>query len=234
MFRSLCGEKTLKNVVVVTNMWGEVPEALGAARENELATDDQLFKPVLDSGARMMRHTNTLESAQAIIQALLDNHPIPLQIQSEIVDEHKSVDQTQASAELESEALAEQRRKQEEEFRKVKEANEAALRAHQEAQAREMERLRKEREEEEARARAAHERFLAEQEEERRREEERIQAVQREMEEQAAARRAEEERVLRLEEERLRQAREHEDARRRHEAEMERLRHRNDGDCRIF
>ena len=36
MFRELCGEKTLKNVILMTNMWGRVTPQQGAAREQQL------------------------------------------------------------------------------------------------------------------------------------------------------------------------------------------------------
>jgi hypothetical protein len=62
MFRQLCGESTLRNVVIVTNMWGEVGREVGEAREAELGSDDRFFKPVLDKGAHMLRH-NGLTSA---------------------------------------------------------------------------------------------------------------------------------------------------------------------------
>ena len=39
MFRQLCGDSTLKNVIFVTNMWGKVPKEVGEAREKELAED---------------------------------------------------------------------------------------------------------------------------------------------------------------------------------------------------
>src|SRR5688572_18581441 len=67
MFRRLCGDSTLKNVIIVTNMWGQVPKEVGEARETELATQDLFFKPVLDSGALMLRHHNTIDSAHDIL-----------------------------------------------------------------------------------------------------------------------------------------------------------------------
>ena len=39
MFRELCGDSSLKNVILVTNMWGEVSEAVGETREQELTTN---------------------------------------------------------------------------------------------------------------------------------------------------------------------------------------------------
>ena len=48
MFRKLCGDSTLGGVTLVTNMWGSISEQEGVARESELRTNNQLFKPVLD------------------------------------------------------------------------------------------------------------------------------------------------------------------------------------------
>ena len=45
MFRKLCGDETLRNVVIVTNMWGEVSPAQGAARERELAAWQRTLTP---------------------------------------------------------------------------------------------------------------------------------------------------------------------------------------------
>ncbi|KAJ2928361.1 hypothetical protein H1R20_g8715, partial [Candolleomyces eurysporus] len=110
MFRELCGDSTLKNVIILTNMWGQVGTDVGEARERELASDDLFFKPVLEKGAQMLRHDHTLESAQAIIKRLLDNNPLVLQIQREIVDEKKDILQTSAGTELNKELLAEMER----------------------------------------------------------------------------------------------------------------------------
>ena len=54
MFRKLCGESTLKNVVIVTNMWGKVEQDVGESREQELA--GIYFKPALDKQAQLVRH----------------------------------------------------------------------------------------------------------------------------------------------------------------------------------
>lgn len=94
MFRELCGDTTLKNVVIVTNMWGEVSQDIGEAREKELATN--FFKPVLDKGARLVRHHNTAHSAREIIRSITKNVPMPLQIQRELVEEGKDVPHTTA------------------------------------------------------------------------------------------------------------------------------------------
>ena len=69
LFRKLCDESTLKNVVLVTNMWGVGSEATNEAREKELS--GTFFKPALDRGAQMGRHHNTTESAHAILRKII-------------------------------------------------------------------------------------------------------------------------------------------------------------------
>lgn len=107
LFRKLCGESSLKNVVIVTNMWtenaSEAIATLEAKRELELATNDQFFKRALDNGARMTRHNGTAESAHAIIRPMLKAKPQPLQIQRELVDDHTPLMQTEAGTQLRDE-----------------------------------------------------------------------------------------------------------------------------------
>ena len=94
MFRKICGESTLKNVVLVTNMWNVDPQDVSEARESELSS--KFFKPALDRGSQMVRHYNTLESAHDIIRKIMDNQPAVLQIQRELVDEGKDIGDTAA------------------------------------------------------------------------------------------------------------------------------------------
>ena len=99
MFRELCGEKTLKNVILMTNKWGKVTPQLGAAREQQLK--EKYFKAAIEKGAQLCRHNpNTPESARAILRKILKNKPLPLKIQQELIDEHKAIGETGAGAEL--------------------------------------------------------------------------------------------------------------------------------------
>jgi len=138
MFRKLCGDSTLQNVVIVTNMWGEVDPRVGDSREAELMREDIFFKPVLDKGARMARHANNLPSAEAIIRLVLDNHPLPLRIQEELVNEHKDISETGAGEELNREFKA-QIKKHREEMQVLKEEMEQAMRDKDEETRRELE-----------------------------------------------------------------------------------------------
>ncbi|THV00999.1 hypothetical protein K435DRAFT_836974 [Dendrothele bispora CBS 962.96] len=114
MFRQLCGSDALKNVVLVTNMWGEIGAEVGEAREFELKTEDKFWKPVLDKGAQIYRHDSTLQSAQAIVRHLVDKRLVALRIQIELVDQHKNLTDTAAGAELNRELMVQFEKHQEE------------------------------------------------------------------------------------------------------------------------
>ena len=124
MFRELCGDTTLKNVVLVTNMWGEVSHDVGESREDELSNN--FFKPVLDKGARMVRHHNTAQSAHDIIRMITKNRPLVLQIQRELVDEHKDIVDT-AAGEAVNKELNEQIRRHQAQLKTVQEEMMQAL-----------------------------------------------------------------------------------------------------------
>ena len=118
MFRELCGDSTLRNVILVTNMWGKVSQDVGEVRENELATE--FFKQVLDKGAQLARHHNTTQSAHDIIRRIMKNRPIVLQIQHELVVEKKDIINTAAGEAVNIE-LNEQIRRHQAELRDVRE-----------------------------------------------------------------------------------------------------------------
>ena len=123
MFRDLCGDKTLQNVVLVTNMWDDVTPENGEARENELSS--KFWKPVLDKRAQMVRHHNTTQSAHDIIRKIIMNRPEALQIQRELVEEHKDIADTAAGVAVNHE-LSEQIKRHQAELKELREAMEQA------------------------------------------------------------------------------------------------------------
>ena len=136
MFRELCGDTTLRNVVIITNMWGEVTQDVGEGRERELTTN--FFKPVLAKGARLARHHNTVQSAHDVIRSIVKNVPIPLQIQRELVEEGKNIINTAAGETINKE-LNEQTRKHQAELKVVEEGMMKALEAKDEETRQELE-----------------------------------------------------------------------------------------------
>lgn len=125
-FRKLCGEQTLRNVVILTNMWSQVDVTVGEQRENELSSQDEFFKPALDKGAMMMRHDGTLQSAREVVSYILSNRPQALQIQREMVEENRDVAETSAADEMDR-ALHEQQEHQKEEALRVQKELEGAF-----------------------------------------------------------------------------------------------------------
>jgi hypothetical protein len=106
MFEELCGFEAMSNVVVVTNMWGNLKDpGVGEKREEELRTHDDFLGQALSRGARMMRHDNTSESAEDIVSSLLGKESVPLQIQLEMIDEGKALTECAAGAKLNSELM---------------------------------------------------------------------------------------------------------------------------------
>ena len=117
IFRKLCGEDSLRSVVIATTMWDQAEMSIGEGREQELASQDAFFKPALEKGARLARHNNTLESAQAIIRSIIQQSPssVTLQIQEEL-GRGLCISETQAGKELGQE-LNEQMERHREEMR---------------------------------------------------------------------------------------------------------------------
>lgn len=178
IFRQLCGETSLKNVVLVTNMWGEVSPEVGEDRERELSSN--FLKPALDKGAQIARHHNTEQSAHDLIRRIMNNHPVVLQIQRELVDEHKNIADTAAAETINAE-LEEAKRRHEAEVKKAQEDMERALREKEEETRRRVEEEARRLEEEMRRAREEQERIDLQ----RRQEMERAEAEARRLAEQA-------------------------------------------------
>jgi hypothetical protein len=100
MFRQLCGEQSLKNVILATNMWEKEDVKICERREQQLREEDQYFKPVIAKGAEFVRLYNTQRSAEDILKLVIDKHPVSLLIQEELVDGNKNILQTAAGAAL--------------------------------------------------------------------------------------------------------------------------------------
>ena len=110
MFRRLCGDHTLKNVVIVTNMWGEVSLEKGEVREQELKTNSKFFKNTIDKGAVIVRHDNTIDSAREILRGIMNKQPIVLRIQDEMINHGRNITETRAAKELRRDIMEEENR----------------------------------------------------------------------------------------------------------------------------
>jgi hypothetical protein len=95
MFKSLCGEQNLKNVVLLTTMWSHLrDEAVGLQRERELRKE--YWMDMEKGGSTIRRYEGTRREAEAIICRLMREKDIVLDIQSELVDQQKRLEDTGA------------------------------------------------------------------------------------------------------------------------------------------
>ncbi|KAL8344117.1 hypothetical protein RB601_004575 [Gaeumannomyces tritici] len=111
MFKTLCGPDALKMVILATTMWEQVNQEVGNVREEELRTTEEYWGFMVQRGSRIFRHTNNPDSALRLVRHFMGEHrPETLAIQSEMVDNGRSLDQTSAGQELDS-VLAKEREK---------------------------------------------------------------------------------------------------------------------------
>jgi hypothetical protein len=92
--QKICGERAWQNVLLVTSLWTEVNPEMGAGREFELKT--YIWDYMLARGSIMSRFYGDRDSAIALVIRLLCKNPIVLELQKELVDEGKRLDETSA------------------------------------------------------------------------------------------------------------------------------------------
>lgn len=99
MFRELCGEAAIKNVVLATTKWDDVAEEVGLRREQQLIKD--YWGNMLTLGSTMLRSHINSDSAWEIVNHILGNHSVDtLQIQEELVDKQQILPETAAGRAL--------------------------------------------------------------------------------------------------------------------------------------
>ncbi|KAG6811113.1 hypothetical protein H0H92_008960 [Tricholoma furcatifolium] len=102
MFNKLIGESATKNVVLATTKWGDIPDEVGARREEQLR--ERHWKWMIDLGAKLYRFTDSREAGWAIIQHILDQVATQdvdtVEIQQELVEVKKLLPETEAGQAL--------------------------------------------------------------------------------------------------------------------------------------
>lgn len=96
MFKRLCGEHNMENVVLATTMWSELKsEAIGFARERELRAG--FWNVMEDKGSTVSRFDGSEAMAEAFICRLMRKKSIVLDIQDELVTQGKRLEETRAA-----------------------------------------------------------------------------------------------------------------------------------------
>jgi hypothetical protein len=116
MFKQLCGPDAFSRIVLASTMWEDVSQSAGAKRELQLKENPEVWGHMIANGSKLTRHSNTPASAMAIVQTVLRNSSkegeVALDIQKQIVDQGRSLQQTEAGKAVQS-LLAEEREKME-------------------------------------------------------------------------------------------------------------------------
>ena len=90
--RELCGDTTLKHVVLVTQGWGpnDPSEPATSQQQLGLTTDDvenDVFKPAIENGAQVYHRVDRSKPVQDILRMILQGRKAAPNIQPELVDE---------------------------------------------------------------------------------------------------------------------------------------------------
>jgi len=87
-------------------MWKNIDEADGIKRQEQLKTQPDFWGDMVHQGSRVFRHDDSRASAMNIVTYILDQRRTTvLQIQRQMVDEGKTLDETSAGQELERELI---------------------------------------------------------------------------------------------------------------------------------
>ncbi|KAF2174955.1 hypothetical protein K469DRAFT_703521 [Zopfia rhizophila CBS 207.26] len=96
MFRKLCGNEALRNVILATTFWSDVNSCLGERREKELKEDKRFWARMVAKGSKVMRLGLDRDSAMNVLREAVGNEKVTLQAQKEMVEE--GIDPRQTSA----------------------------------------------------------------------------------------------------------------------------------------
>jgi hypothetical protein len=115
MFKKLCGPDFYPRVTLVSTMWDIVDRETAEGREAELKAKDTFWGHMIDGGSKVRRHWNDRDSAMDILREMIGNRskvdaPTHLKVQTEMVEEKLSINETSAGQELLSKILEERKR----------------------------------------------------------------------------------------------------------------------------
>ncbi|KAF2732667.1 hypothetical protein EJ04DRAFT_553892 [Polyplosphaeria fusca] len=96
MFRKLCGDKNLKNVVLATTKWSRVRPDVGARREQELSR--HFWATMIERGSRVARVGDDESSTTELVMSMAPNKPMILQLQEELAAGRKLFETAAGSA----------------------------------------------------------------------------------------------------------------------------------------
>jgi chromosome segregation ATPase len=115
MFKQLCGSNNLNSVILATTHWSDaegarISERVGREREIELMGTEGFWGGMIEKGSVVMRHDGSTESAMDIVLKIVKRKlRVVLDIQTQLVDEKRSLDDTDAAQALQAEIIRERK-----------------------------------------------------------------------------------------------------------------------------
>ncbi|KAF2200939.1 P-loop containing nucleoside triphosphate hydrolase protein [Delitschia confertaspora ATCC 74209] len=113
IFKKICGERALKNVLLITSRWDDVSQTVGSDRERQLK--ERFWAYMLSRGSNISRFHGDRDSAVGLVSQLLMKETVVLELQEELVDKGKRLDETTAGSYV-SENIDDLKKKYEEEL----------------------------------------------------------------------------------------------------------------------
>lgn len=106
MFKKLCGTEAFESAIIVTPMRSEVDAEGGRKRERALADTDEVWYIMHKQGSQDFRDGNIRDSARGIVNYILSlRKEITLDIQVEVVEQKREIENTSAAVELNTKFL---------------------------------------------------------------------------------------------------------------------------------
>lgn len=114
IFRQLCGDSNLQSVVLATTMWkassNESIRREFEERQEALRLNPEFWGEMSTHGSPVLRHDDSKDSALSIVRLILrQNSRTTLQVQREMMEDGKTLDETLAGQELSRELLKQRR-----------------------------------------------------------------------------------------------------------------------------
>lgn len=136
MFSKLCGEGALSKVILATTMWENVDRADGELREKQLTETRDFWGFMCEKGSRILRHYNNKESAMKLLSYFASDktQKVTLDVQRELVEGRKTLDETRVGKELDS-AFAAERERLKQELKQLEEELKETIRGQNEEMA---------------------------------------------------------------------------------------------------
>lgn len=129
MFRKLCGDNGLGSVVLATTMWSLCLPEDADRREDQLVSQNDLWKSLVSQGAKVFRQDDGLVSGHQILNYLIQRaQPVILEIQLEMGEQGKSLSKTSAGLEVQAD-LEKMKEEHAEELKEIRKDMDVAIKA---------------------------------------------------------------------------------------------------------